>query len=237
MLSIVVQTSKMNIHRRFSMKKDNSNIKVILFDLDGTLLDSRDFLVQTSFDILQKNYPNQFPYEHIEADFGNGFARLLPNKQSEIGKQSLREFHATKLKKYHETSYFPGVTDGLRHLNNQGLQLGIVTNQNKQIAMQSLKYHNIKSLFAITIGNQDVSEGKPSPEGINQAIAALQCEKENVLMVGDSRFDMIAGERAGVKTGFLKWYENLNVPKESPPTYVFENFDTLLETIIGKTIA
>src|SRR5690625_7190810 len=88
MSSIVVQTSKMNIHRRFSMKKDNSNIKVILFDLDGTLLDSRDFLVQTSFDILQKNYPNQFPYEHIEADFGNGFARLLPNKQSEIGKRS-----------------------------------------------------------------------------------------------------------------------------------------------------
>jgi len=217
------------------LKKNHSDIKVILFDLDGTLLDSRDFLVQTSFDILQKNYPNQFSYEHIEADFGNGFARLLPNKQSEIGKQSLREFRATKMEKYHETIYFPGVIDGLRHLNSQGIQLGIVTNQNKQMAIHSLKHHDIESLFTVTIGHQDVHEGKPDPEGINRAIEALQCKKEDVLMVGDSRFDMMAGERAGVKTGFLKWYDNLIIPKESPPTYIFESFDILLETIIGKT--
>lgn len=214
-----------------SLEKNSSDIKVILFDLDGTLLDSRDFLVQSSFDILQKNYPDQFPYEQIEADFGNGFGRLLPDKKSDIGKKSLQEFHGIKLGKYHETTYFPGVLDGLYTLHAKGITLGVVTNQNKQVAINSLKHHQIKSLFDVIIGLQDVKEGKPSPEGINQAIEQLQCNKEDVLMVGDSRFDMMAGYHADVQTGFTKWYDNLIIPQAYPPTFVFENFDMLLDVI------
>src|SRR5690625_55381 len=117
----------------------------------------------------------------------------------------------------------------------QRYQLSIFKNKNKKIDIQSLKNHDNESLFTVTIGHQDVHEGKPDPEGINRAIEALQCKKEDVLMVGDTRFDMMAGERAGVKTGFLKWYDNLIIPKESPPTYIFESFDILLESIIGTT--
>lgn len=217
------------------MREDKHDLKVILFDLDGTLLDSRDFLVQSSYDILQKHYPQQFSYEQIEMDFGNGFARLLPDQVSDINVQALADFHGIKMEKYHETLYFPNVVKGLKRLYDMNIRLGVVTNQNKQVALNSLKHHGLESLFDVVIAHQDVKEGKPSPEGIFLAIEKLQCTKDEVIMVGDSRFDIMAGQNAGVLTGFIKWYDNLVIPKETPPDYVFYDFDSLLETILSQT--
>jgi len=208
-----------------------NDIKLLLFDLDGTLLDSRAFLVSESFLILEKYYPGHYTEEQIQADFGSGFKKLLPNIEDERHELSLKEFHKVKEEKYHLLKYFPGVIDGLHKLREMGYRLGVVTNQNKQLAMKSIHENNLLDLFDVIIGDSDVEVIKPSPEGVFQAIDKLNVNKENTVMVGDSSADILAGTQAGVKTVFLKWYEDTHIPQHPNPDYIYENFDEFIKEI------
>lgn len=217
------------------MSQTAKDIGVLLFDLDGTLLDSRDFLVTESYNIIEKYYPGKYMLEKVKEDFGNGFARLLPDLVAEHNKRALHEFHTAKVERYHKIVFFPGVIESLHKLKTEGYKLGIVTNQNKQVATGSLQENNLLELFDVIIGVDDVREGKPSPEGIMKAMDDLGCQKQEVIMIGDSRYDIMAGKNAGILTGFLKWYTDLQMPNEHAPDFVYENFEMLLSTLIEKS--
>lgn len=212
------------------MSHTTEHINTLLFDLDGTLLDSRKFLVNTSFEVLETFYPGRFTVDDIVEEFGNGFVRLLPDKESETSQRAREKYHAIKTEKYHLTPLFPGVLEGLRTLREQGLKLGLVTNQNKELSIEALRENRIFDFFDVIIAPSDVREAKPSPEGILKAMQQLGCRKQEVAMIGDSRYDIMAGERAGVFTGFLNWYEDTVMPKAHSPDFTYKNFEQLVRT-------
>ena len=211
---------------------NTKNIKVVLFDMDATLLDSRDYLVKAFYEIIEKYYPGEYKTETIKKNFWKGFSEILLDEIPSPNKKVMEEFHAVKVAHYHKILFFPGVKEGLNELKKKGFQLGIVSNQNRQVSINVLKENNLYELFDVIIALDDVQEGKPSPEGINKVIQQLGCKANEVIMIGDSRYDIMAGHRAGVLTGFFKWYEDISIPEEHPPHFTFENFDMLLNTLM-----
>ncbi|WP_018930582.1 HAD family hydrolase [Gracilibacillus lacisalsi] len=184
-----------------------STINTILFDLDGTLLDSRETLVKAAYQTVQEFNPNTITYEELMRHFGSDFSlyltKLLP-KQHEVKSFFIKE----KAKYYHTLSLFPNVLEGLKRLHGKKFQLGLVTNQQKELVEQVLKENGIDEYFSIVITRNDVKRSKPSPEPILQAIKKFRSNRQEVLMVGDTEYDYLAAKRAGIPCVLLNYYES-----------------------------
>lgn len=217
------------------------NAKMLLFDLDGTLLDSRDFLVKESYETIEKYYLGRFTYESIIENFGGGFSRFLSKSNTSYDQLALDEFYSIKIAGYHKkTSLFPGVFEGLHEMKRKGYVLGIVTNQHKQMTVNVLRKHEIMDLFDVTVASEDVQEKKPSPEGIIKAMRDMGKDSNRVTMIGDSSYDIIAAQQAGVSSGLLSWYSDVDIASVCDPDfncYRFEDVLKELEYIKGSTSA
>lgn len=209
---------------------------MLLFDLDGTLFDSKQFLVQSSIDLLDKYFPGMYDKQTISDRFGDGFSRFLPQDSQELATAALQEFIALKEEQYHfNAPLFPGVRKGLDALKNAGdFRLGVVTNQNRQVSLNALVEHKIRDYFEVVVALEDVKEGKPSPQGIEDGLQKMgvESEPEVTAMVGDSRADVLAARNAGFTSYLLTWYPEAVAAKQYKPDDVFSNFDQFIEHIL-----
>jgi pyrophosphatase PpaX len=207
-----------------------NQIRYLLFDLDGTLLDSRKFLVDASYRTLEKYYPGMCTYETIVEQFGMGFNKMLSEFNLKEYEPAKNEFYQIKLEAYHEQSPpFPGVMEGLQALQDAGYKLGVVTNQQKEVVANALAAYGMDRFFAAIIALEDVEQGKPSPEGTLKALQLLGGEQSAAALIGDSKYDVFAAQRAGIAAGLLTWYDDIDAAA-SKPDLVWSNFGQLLDT-------
>ncbi|MCT2537116.1 HAD family hydrolase [Aquibacillus koreensis] len=189
-----------------SLKSTKKELTSILFDLDGTLLDSRDCIVNAAYDIVQKYYPQALSYQELLHCFGLDIADRLADidiSQKEIRK----EFISIKLRSYPSNLLFPSVKEGLQKLVANGIRLGIVTNQQKDLVFQLLENTELKNMFHVIVTGDDVTHRKPDPEPIQQAIDKLGETNASVWMVGDTLYDLQAAHDAGVHSVLFQFYE------------------------------
>ncbi|WP_218093146.1 HAD family hydrolase [Paenibacillus solanacearum] len=214
--------------------KDGRHLNTLLFDLDGTLLDSRDFLIQASYETMEAYFPGACPYDYIRENFGIGFSHYLPQEPSALREEALQRFFTLKMNHYHEKStVFPGVIEGLKALKESGRRLGIVTNQQKAVTEQALAAFGMADLFDIVVAIEDVAKGKPDPEGIHQAMRAIGAAPETTAMAGDSAYDLLAARNAGVASVYLTWYEQMETLEHCSPDWTCASFEQL-RAIVGS---
>ena len=165
--------------------------KLILFDLDGTLLASADSLIASARDSLEKHFLVPFHYNNLEKYAGMGGRRLLSaitnwemeDKRIEQALQSLIEIYQ---KNYIlESSLFPGVSQLLEKLEKESIAWGIYTNKKYELSKMIVDNspHLQKSQMLICPPEVEL---KPSPQGMLMAFAHFQVAPEEVLMVGDT---------------------------------------------------
>ncbi|MEK3724749.1 HAD family hydrolase [Paenibacillus sp. FSL H8-0034] len=217
------------------IKKNLREINTLLFDLDGTLLDSREFLMNIQFTALDKHYPGQYSYELIVENFGNVFHELLLSIDPDGNRVVADEFCLEKLNGYHKSSPpFPGVIPGLQALKNRGFKLGVVTNQQREPVNNALQAYGMAELFEVIIAIEDVSKGKPSPEGIADALQHIGTDPDCAAMVGDTNVDLLAAQNAGILSVLLAWYEDKDTSLYKPDL-TCSSFKQLLEIFIDDT--
>ncbi len=95
---------------------------------------------------------------------------------------------------------FPGTRESLLDLRSSGVRLAVLTNSGRKAAQDTLGRANLWDCFEFVLTRDDTETMKPRPEGLLQAVSMLSLPKESVCYVGDSRFDVIAAKRAGVKS-------------------------------------
>lgn len=132
------------------------------------------------------------------------------------------------------TVIFDTVKPNLTMLKNRGAKCGIVTTKFAYRATQALEKYNITHLFDVVIGNEHVSEYKPSPQGLNLAIAQLSACKGSTLYIGDTVIDAQTAANCGVDfaavlTG-LTTYEEF---EKYNPKYIFNDLNELQKIIKG----
>jgi pyrophosphatase PpaX len=171
-------------------------IKVILFDLDGTLRDTREVIYPAIEYTLIKHVgksPSRNDMKkqiHHHSEIHKEFAPSIPHELFEI---SYKE-HAEKLRS--NTKLYEGVIDLLESLKEKGYKLGIVSSA--YTASGYLQSINAFQYFDTIIGGLETKEHKPHPEPINLALKKLEVEPSEAIFVGDLPADIEASISAGL---------------------------------------
>ncbi len=184
-----------------------AEIKLVIFDLDGTLIDSAPDIVETTNKVLLQRGRPALPEAQIVAAIGEGLKQLLyscfpdlisqeSDQESEIAKLD-REFYKIYRKNLiNKTTVFSGVREFLSTTNSK---VAIVTNKYEDLALESLSKLKLDSYPWVKVfGADSLPERKPHPLPLLEVMRAAEVRPENTVMVGDGLPDMGAARAAGV---------------------------------------
>lgn len=209
-------------------------IKSVLFDFDGTLLNTND-LVYKSYDYAIKKL---YMRDITKKEFLNLYGRPLDQSFCEAygeedGKklaELYREFNEVNHDLYTKT--FEGVDLGIKNLKNKGYSLGIVTSKRKSTLMKGLKLLGLEEYFLCLVTPADSKKFKPDPEPILVGCQKLNIKPEEALYVGDSVFDLQAGKAAGTKICGVKYsLTPLAELEELKPDFMVSSLEELAKLI------
>lgn len=211
-----------------------NQIKCLLFDLDGTLLDSRDSVIDAVYHTSEKYMPGRFTRNDLLKRFGESFEDFLQENvhliHRGISREEILATYFEYLEKNHDEKVrlFPRVKDCLEQLKSTGVRLEIVTNKQRDFTLQGLRLGQIDHLFDGIVTLDDVSKGKPSAEPILIAMDQLGVRPRETWMIGDSRYDVLAARSANVKCAVLEWYGEVEWA-DVVPDYRFADLAQLVE--------
>ena len=175
-------------------------LRAILFDLDGTLVDSIGIVFNAIAKMVRK-HGFEPDFEAIRMSIGQPInptlSSFIPADKIPAIAADYTEYYNTVAVK--ETRLFPGVIEGLESLSSDYL-LGIVTGKYEEGAKISLKESKIFDYFQVIVGGDTAERGKPYPDPVLYALDKLGVKAEEALFVGDSVHDIHAGKSAGVKS-------------------------------------
>lgn len=181
-------------------------IKAVLFDLDGTLLDTNE-LILTSFRAAFKKVLNIEPPDHeIAMLFGKPLVQsLLPYTEDKID-ELVTTYRSHNESIHDKMCYaFPGVKDMLIALKEMGIKLGIVTSKREILTKRGMKIAGIFDLLDVIITPESTEKHKPNPEPALEACRLLGVNPKETIMVGDATYDILCGKSAGCKTIGVKY--------------------------------
>ncbi len=178
----------------------------VLFDLDGTLIDSAE-LIMTAFEAtVQANLHQTIDRTEIlgmwSRPIRERFRALAPDRDEVLAQDYLRRYLAL-----HDqyARLFPGVADVLEALRRRGYAMGIVTSKRRATTQAAVSGFHLDRWCTVIITDEDVSRHKPDPEPVRAAASRLGVPVAAALMVGDSPLDIAAGHRAGAATAAALW--------------------------------
>ncbi|WP_010098470.1 pyrophosphatase PpaX [Ornithinibacillus scapharcae] len=208
------------------------NIHTILFDLDGTLIDTNE-LINESFIHTFKHFGLDYTPEEILAFNGPPLKETFENIDLDKAEAMITTYRKHNLA--HHDSYvkaFPHVKETLEMLKQQGIKMGIVTTKMRSTAIRGMKVTGIDSYFDTIIALDNVTHAKPHPEPVLKAMEHLDALPEKTLMVGDNHHDIESGHNAGVKTAGVAWSLKGEAKlMQYNPTYMLHDMKDLLKII------
>ncbi len=187
-------------------------LRYILFDLDGTLIDSyMDIGIHLNATLKHFGL-EEIDIQKVRHMVGGGARELLKRFFSESLEDALRVFRESYMRKpVIHTKPFQHIPEILEDLKSMDIKLGVVTNKMEEISKRILDTLDLLAHFDVIIGGDTLEEKKPSPLPILKALELLGGTPDRALMVGDTDADLIAGKGANVKTALAGWgYVKLN---------------------------
>jgi len=184
---------------------------VILFDLDGTVIDSTEAILESfhnSFDVHNLKHPSD---ENIKSLIGHPLDIMY--KELGIDEDMVWDIvdtyklHYRKISRQ-KTVLLSGAKESIE-LASTYAQLGVVTTKTAKYSKELLEHFGLMHYFKILIGREDVINPKPHAEPINKALETFTCNKEDVWMIGDTRMDIASAQNACVNhVAVLSGYDN-----------------------------
>jgi phosphoglycolate phosphatase len=190
---------------------------IILFDLDGTLIDSTDAIVSTfhhSYNIHNTTHPTD---KEIMALIG--YPLDIMYKKLGIKDSEIWDFVATYKKRYREistqqTKLLPYSIEAVSQAHKFA-KLGIVTTKTGSYSKILMQHFDLMQYFDVLIGREDVANPKPHQEPILKALEILKCDTQEIWMIGDTKLDLISAKNADIKSiGVLSGYDNSTTLKK-----------------------
>ena len=184
--------------------------KAIIFDLDGTLLDTLTDLAEGTNYALRVNGFRERTRDESRRFVGNGARKLIeravPDGQIEAALEKVRQDFNVYYKIHckDHTGPYPGIMEMLQELVQQGYSLGVVSNK-PDFAVQDLIPEYFPDIFSSISGERQGVAKKPAPDLILEAMKNLQADSSNAVYVGDSEVDMEAAANAGIPCISVVW--------------------------------
>ena len=203
----------------------------IIFDVDGTLVDNTDFIINQFKKTVKKFLKKNLTDEEVTDNFGPPERVIFSNMFPAEDKAKAWEYFLEIYKENHPNDSFFDDND-FQKIRRQVKYLGIFTGKGRDTLSITLDKLSLHGYFDIMYTGDDVERSKPFPEAILKILASLNLNKEETLFFGDSHLDILAGKSAGVKTAAASWvaYDPDNL-KKSEPDFIFNTPSEFLEFV------
>ena len=183
-------------------------IRTVLFDLDGTLIDSVRLILDSYHHTLATH--GLPPRSDDEWLAGVGTPLTVQFADWRDDPETLQALIATYREynlKHHDrmVTVYPGVVEAVRALKEDGIATGLVTSKNRAGALRGLTLVQLEALMDVLVCADEVENPKPHPEPVEKAVRLLSADPRATVYVGDSVHDMLSGRAAGVRTAAVLW--------------------------------
>lgn len=208
-------------------------VKALLFDFDGTLLNTNELIIQTFMHVLNERFPGQFSpkdcLKFIGPSLKQTFNDIAPGEEEAL----IAKYRAWNLEHHDElVSQYPDVVSTLEQLKAQGILLAIVSTKRNDTIDRGLSILGATHLFDVRIGTDNVKNVKPDPEPVLLALERLGVDKDDAIMIGDNSHDIEAGHRAGVRAAGVAWaIKGEAYLKQYQPEYILHHMTDLLDIV------
>jgi pyrophosphatase PpaX len=212
-----------------------NNMNTILFDLDGTLIDTNELIISTYLHTLEKYFPGKYTREDVLPFLGPTLHEVFGEMDPDRVEEMVLDYRTYNLANHDAlVKEFVGVMETIETLKIKGYKLGIVTTKREDVAFKGLRLMKLDSYFDVMIAYDHVKKVKPDPEPIFLALEKLGSKPEEALMVGDNFHDVLAGKNAGTKTAGVAWsIKGREYLAKYEPDFMLENMTDLLR-ILGE---
>lgn len=216
--------------------RDRPAPRLLLFDLDGTLIDSRRDLA-TGINLMRADYGlPPLSVEEVAGHVGDGIRKLVERSlhghpvdlDEAVGRCAAHYGrHMTEA-----TTLYPGVREGLRGLRAAGFVLGLLSNKPGPACRRLMEHFGLADLLAVILGGGDTPRLKPHPEPLHEAMRRAGATPAETWMIGDHMADLQAARHAGTHRVFLTY--GIGTAGPETPEYSFDSFAEMAAFFLWK---
>lgn len=212
-----------------------NKITTVLFDLDGTLIDTNDLIITSYLHTLDRYYPDKYKREDVLPFMGPTLEEAFTTVDPDRVEEMILEYRTFNIANHDAlVKEFEGVAETVHTLKEKGYKLGIVTTKREDVVLKGLKLMGLAPYFKVIVALEHVQSPKPDPEPIFTALKQLDSTVEETIMVGDNYHDILAGKNAGTLTAGVAWsIKGRDYLAKFEPDYILETMADLL-TILGE---
>ncbi|MDY0276963.1 MAG: HAD-IA family hydrolase [Acholeplasma sp.] len=207
------------------------SIKAILFDLDGTLINSPEIIMQGFIGAINEHHPSyQLTKKEITDVLGQTLIRAFDkfsNNENEYQRlvSTFRKITNELSSKMLNT--YENAKNVIQYLRKKNYFVGLVTSKSREVVNDNLKSVKLENLFDVIITFEDVVNHKPHAEPLLKALEKTNYLPEETIYIGDHENDCIAGKNANMVTGIMGYTFRMDEVKKVNPNYIFKDLETL----------
>lgn len=210
--------------------------ETVLFDLDGTILDTNELILTSFMHALDTFFPGKYTREDVIPHMGDTLYKQMERFGPEIVNELVETYREHNLQVHDElVRAFPHVKEVVQALRKKGAKIGVVTTKQRQTATMGIRFLDIEADLDTVVCYDDTQHHKPHPEPVLTAVKRLQADAGRTLMVGDSQFDIQAARRAGVACCAVSWsLKGVEFLRRFHPNYIIDDLREVLDLVNGK---
>jgi 2-phosphoglycolate phosphatase len=217
--------------------KPRRTVRAVIFDLDGTLVDTFEMIVGAFNAAISPVTGKHYSDAEVISRFGipdsQMIRRELLSHPNDVADRAVEVYHAYYARNHGGVSLFPGIGDLLAELKRRGVPMGVMTGKGVRSARITLEALGLAETFGAVVTGEDVAKQKPEPDGPLEAARQLGMAPGECAFVGDSPADVGAGKAAGMLAVVAGWHPVYleEVRKLGPDLWAREPLD-LLQLIV-----
>jgi pyrophosphatase PpaX len=212
--------------------KQRQFIDTVLFDFDGTVMDTTDVIIGSWQHTFMKFEGRERPVEDIIKTFGeilsHTMKNVLPHVDTEEAIDAYRSYHRDNFGE--RISVFEGMAELLAELKKRNFKTGLVTSRLSGTTWEGLRQYNLAEYFDVVVSCDDTDKHKPDPTPVNIALERLGSKPENAIMLGDTKFDILCAKNAGVRSVLVGWHVAMtpeDINGDNGPDHIIEKAEDL----------
>jgi phosphoglycolate phosphatase len=214
---------------------DLSGVRGLIFDLDGTLIDSKQDLIHSVNAMLREMGRAQLSEATVASYIGHGAPRLVARALGEASSEGERQRALEFFLAYYEehkldsTRAYPGVPDALQKLNT--LPMAVLTNKPVRISIGILECLGLSRFFRVVYGGDSFETKKPDPQGANTILQELDVAASAALLIGDSEVDVQTARNAGTFAAAVNYGFGVHDRAAFPADVYLDRFSDLVSLL------
>ncbi|MEO1857700.1 MAG: HAD family hydrolase [Rubritalea sp.] len=214
----------------------------IIFDLDGTLIESLPGIATALNTALAEHKLPTHSTGAVRTFIGDGSHTLCARAAADQSEETIEKIHQIFLKQYPTawksgTHVFEGIQDLVHSLKSRGCSLSILSNKPHSFTTEMVEHFFPNTPFDLVLGQREGVSKKPDPSGVHELLGELGHSSNNSVLIGDSTIDIVTARNAGISSIAVTWgYHNLDQLSSVSPKYIAKSIAELMDILTPKNV-